>query len=125
MITFSTSGSTTNTANFLKKMQARDLYSGLEKLALRGVAALQSATPTASGLTGMSWNYEIEITDERASITWLNTHTESGVNIAVILQYGHGTRTGGYVTGIDYINPAIKPIFDEIANEVWKKVTSA
>ena len=125
MITFSASGSTENTANFLKKMQAQDMYSGLETLAQRGVAALQAATPTASGLTGMSWNYEIEVSKERASITWLNTHSVNGVNIAVILQYGHGTRTGGYVTGIDYINPAIRPIFDEIANEVWKKVTSA
>lgn len=126
MITFSTSGSTTRTSDFLRKMQTpSSLYSGLEGYAQRGVSALQAATPTESGLTAASWGYEIEITNEKASITWYNTNAVDGVNIAVILQYGHGTGTGGYVAGRDYINGAIKPIFDEIANDMWRKVTSA
>lgn len=125
MIKFTLSGSTSNTRNFLRKMQAPDLYSGLDRLAQRGVAALQANTPTDSGLTAASWSYEITVKDGKVTITWLNSHTEDGVNVAIILQYGHGTGTGGYVAGRDYINPAIKPLFDEIANDVWKKVTSA
>ena len=106
-------------------MQKPDLYSGLTGLAQRGVAALQASTPKESGLTAASWDYEIETKGDITKITWINTHTVDGVNIAIILQYGHGTGTGGYVSGRDYINPAIKPIFDEISDEVWKKVTLA
>jgi hypothetical protein len=125
LISFTTSGSTANTDRFLKAMQASDLYSGLDRLAQRGVSALQANTPQSTGLTAASWGYEIEVADGKATIYWYNTHVESGVNVAVILQYGHGTGTGGYVSGRDYINPAIQPVFDEIADEVWKKVTSA
>lgn len=125
MIRFTLSGSTDNTRKFLQKMQAPDLYSGLSSLAQRGVTALQANTPKESGLTAASWDYEIETKGNTVIITWLNTHTQDGVNVAIILQYGHGTGTGGYVAGRDFINPAIKPIFDEIADEVWKKVTSA
>lgn len=125
MITFSLGGSTKRTSDFLDRMSRQELYSNLEPLAQRGVSALQAATPVESGLTAASWTYEIKIEKGKASIYWLNTHVENGVNIAVILQYGHGTGTGGYVSGRDYINPALQPIFDEIANEVWKKVTSA
>jgi hypothetical protein len=106
-------------------MNAPDLFSGLERLAQRGVSALQASTPKESGLTAASWDYEIEVKNGKTTIWWTNRHTEDGVNIAIILQYGHGTGTGGYVAGRDYINPAIKPIFDEISNQVWKKVTSA
>lgn len=125
MITFSVSGSTGKTDAFLRKIQSGDLYSGLEAIAQRGVSALQAATPKDSGLTAASWSYEIEKTSEKTTITWINTNTINGVNVAIILQYGHGTGTGGYVAGRDYINAAIQPIFDEIANDVWKKVTSA
>lgn len=118
-------GSTARTRAFLVKMQRAELYSGLESIAQRGVAALQAATPVESGLTAMSWSYEIEINGSSASITWVNTNTINGANVAILLQYGHGTGTGGYVSGRDYINPAIKPIFDEIAEEVWRKVTTA
>lgn len=124
MISFTLSGSTDNTRKFLEKMKAPDLFSGLNGLAQRGVAALQANTPKDSGQTSTSWDYEIEIKGRTTTITWTNSHTENDVNVAIILQYGHGTGTGGYVSGRDYINPAIKPIFDEIANEVWKKVTS-
>jgi hypothetical protein len=97
----------------------------LESLGQKGVAALSSATPVDSGLTAASWSYEISNKNGRTTITWFNSHVESGVNIAIILQYGHGTGTGGYVSGRDYINPAIQPIFDQIAEDMWKKVTSA
>jgi hypothetical protein len=125
MISFTLSGSTDNTRKFLQKMQAPVLYSGLEGLAQRGVSALQANTPKESGLTAASWDYEIETKGNSTTIAWINTHNEDDVNIAIILQYGHGTGTGGYVSGRDYINPAIQPLFDEIADEVWKKVTSA
>lgn len=116
-------GSTSNMRNFLAKMRSENLYSSLDSLAQRGVSALQAATPVDSGLTASSWSYELEITSSSCRISWLNTHVENGVNVAIILQYGHGTGTGGYVSGQDYINQALKPIFDEIANEVWRKVT--
>lgn len=125
MISFSLGGSTSKTSNFLKKMQAADLNSALDRLARRGVVALSEATPKDSGLTANSWNYEIENSGGKTTITWTNSHTVDGVNVAIILQYGHGTGTGGYVAGRDYINAAIQPIFDEIADDMWKKVTLA
>lgn len=109
---------------FLKSMQNLQAPS-VEALAQRGVDALRAATPVESGLTAQSWGYEIEQKNGAIFISWTNSNIVNGVNVAVILQYGHGTGTGGYVSGQDYINPAIKPIFDEIANELWKKVTSA
>jgi hypothetical protein len=124
-ISFSLNGSTSKTQKFLQRMQKPDLFSGLDGLAQRGVSALEAATPKDSALTAASWSYEIETKGGKTTITWLNTNTVDGVNIAIILQYGHGTGTGGYVSGRDYINPALKPIFDEIASDVWKKVTLA
>lgn len=125
LVSFSLSGSTDKTQAFLQKMGSGEMYRGLESLAQQGVSALQAHTPVESGLTAASWSYLIEIKGSATVITWVNTHVESGVNIAIILQYGHGTGTGGYVAGQDYINPSIQPIFDAISNEVWKKVTSA
>lgn len=126
MLSFSSSGSTSKTSSFLKKMsETSTLYSSLDSLAKQGVSALQNATPKDSGLTATSWDYEIKIVAGTATITWLNTNVEDGANIAILLQYGHGTGTGGYVQGYDYINPALRPVFDQIANEVWKKVTTA
>lgn len=123
---FSSSGSTSKTQAFLHKMQSPSLLlQGLESLAQQGVNALAAATPVESGLTAASWSYEIETTGGTSKITWINAHTVNGVNVAIILQYGHGTGTGGYVAGYDYINPAIQPIFDQIADEVWKRVTLA
>lgn len=124
MITFTLTGSTNKTQAFLRNIQSQNLYSGLDAIAQRGVSALEAATPKESGLTSASWGYEIEIDSSKVTITWYNTNNVDGVNIAVILQYGHGTGTGGYVSGRDYINPAIQPIFDEIADDIWKKVTS-
>ena len=125
VISFSSSGSFSNTEKFLKAMSKHDIMHALEAYGRRGVAALRSATPVESGLTAELWSYEVEKSGTGYSITWSNTHSVSGVNVAVILQYGHGTGTGGYVAGRDYINPAIRPIFDQIADDVWKEVTSA
>lgn len=97
----------------------------LTKFAQKGVDALQAATPVDSGETASAWGYEIETSGSGAKITWTNSNINDGVNIAVILQYGHGTGTGGYVEGRDYINPALAPVFDEIADELWKEVTTA
>lgn len=95
----------------------------LDKYGKAGVAALASATPVDTGLTATSWYYEIERGSGYASITFYNSNVHRGINIAIILQYGHGTGTGGWVEGRDYINPAIQPIFDQIAENAWREVT--
>lgn len=125
MISFSSSGSTAKTEAFLKKMLRGDIYAGLDALARQGVAALASATPAETGLASSSWDYRIQRSGSSCTIEWLNTDVESGFPVAIMLQYGYGTGTGGYVAGRDYINPAMKPIFDLIADRVWKVVTSA
>lgn len=94
----------------------------LDKYGREGVAALSSATPKDSGLTAESWYYEIENKNGRAAITFNNSNINDNVPIAIILQYGHGTGTGGWVEGRDYINPAIQPLFDKIANDAWEEV---
>lgn len=123
-IRFSSSGDFSNTYKFLEKIQKYKPEDILRRYAKQGVSALMSATPTDSGLTANSWTYEIEVKGNQATIHWINTNRNKGVNIAVILQYGHGTRTGGYVMGRDYINPAMQPIFDKMASDAWKEVTS-
>lgn len=123
--TFEVVGSTNKTERFLQNMKKRDYLKDLDKLAQDGVSALASATPVESGLTASSWDYEIHRTSGSCEIVWTNSNINNGVPIAVILQYGHGTGTGGYVQGRDYINPAIRPIFDEIADRAWKVVTSS
>lgn len=120
---FSLSGSTKKTQSFLAGLSKGDPYSGLDSLAQKGVNALRASTPIDSSQTANSWSYEIERSGGGVQISWINTNNVGGVNIAVILQYGHGTGTGGYVSGRDYINPAIKPVMEEIANEVWRRVT--
>lgn len=95
----------------------------LDKYGKKGVAALSSATPVDTGLTASSWFYKIENKNGIAKIEFHNSNIQNGVPIAVILQYGHGTRNGGYVVGRDYINPAIQPVFDELAKNAWKEVT--
>lgn len=97
----------------------------LDRYGKAGVSALSSATPAESGLTASSWTYEISSSSEGASITFLNTNVNKGFNIAIILQYGHGTGTGGWVQGRDYINPAIQPVFDKMTEAVWKEITNA
>lgn len=102
-----------------------DISSGLERHGQRGVDALRKATPHESGLTADSWTFRIERSAGSTTIWWENTHVVNGFNVAIGLQYGHGTGTGGYIAGQDYINGPLKPIFDEIADDVWKEVQNA
>lgn len=125
MISLESRGSFENTEKFLKRMAKGDIFRALHKYGEVGVDALARATPVESGLTASSWTYEIEKRRGSYSLVWKNTNTKTGVNVAILLQYGHGTGTGGWVQGYDYINPAIRPIFDRIANDVWKEVTRA
>lgn len=125
MISVTSSGSTKRTEQFLHKLAKGDIYNGLEGLAQEGVNALASATPVDSGLAASSWGFTIERSRGRCKITWTNSDIENGFPVAIMLQYGYGTGTGGFVQGVDYINPAIRPIFDRIADRVWKAVTSA
>lgn len=116
-------GNFNNTEKFLKKSFGRDYISVLAKYGQQGVSALSAATPIDSALTATSWSYKIIQNEGTISIIWENSNVQKGVNIAIILQYGHGTRNGGYVSGRDYINPALKPIFDKMADAAWKEVT--
>ena len=122
-VSFDISGDVEKTYDFLKRMSRGDAFKVLEKYGKLGVDALASATPIDSGDTASSWTFEVERTGSTYSINWLNNNVKGGVNISIILQTGHGTGTGGYVQGRDYINPAIRPVFDKIANEVWREVT--
>lgn len=125
MITFESTGSFKNMERFLERMSRGEIFRVLDKFGRMGVAALSNATPAETGLTANSWSYEVSKGSGGYSITWTNSHTVGGTPLVILLQYGHGTGTGGYVQGRDFINPAIKPVFDQIANEVWKAVTSA
>lgn len=124
-VSFAHSGSFDKTIKFLKAMQKLDIKQIAEKQAQRGVAALIANTPRESGLAANSWSYKIIQNGSSVTIEWHNSDVESGFPVAIALQYGYGTGTGGYVQGRDYINPAMRPVFDSIANDVWKAVTSA
>lgn len=123
MISFNQKGDFSSLEKFLLKSKDNRL-SELDRLGQKGVNALAAATPINSGETANSWSYEIVRQKTTTSIVWSNSNVVNGVNIAVILQYGHGTQNGGYVEGKDYINKAIQPIFDEIAELAWKEVTT-
>lgn len=125
MISFVSTRSGKRTEDSLRRLARGDIYKSLESAAQTGVNALASATPVESGLAQDSWGYNIERSGKSVTITWTNNDIENGFPVAIMLQYGHGTGTGGYVQGQDYINPAMKPIFDRIADQVWKAVTSA
>ncbi|MEH2935826.1 HK97 gp10 family phage protein [Acutalibacter sp. KK004] len=122
MISFSHKGDFSKLTGFLERAKGIVHLSALDRYGRRGVSALASATPVESGETAASWSYEIQNGDGTAAITFKNSHIVDGVPIAIILQYGHGTGTGGWVEGRDYINPAIQPIFDEIVEEAWREV---
>lgn len=111
--------------SFLKRMLNLDIRSLVTPYAQEGVAALQRATPRETGLAAESWRYEIETTRSNVTIRWLNSDVENGFPVVVMLQYGYSTGTGGYVQGRDFINPALRPIFDKIADGVWKVVTTS
>ena len=123
MISFRQKGDFSKLNRFLERAKGAARLSVLDKYGREGVAALASATPVDSGETANSWYYEIKHDNGSATITFNNSHINKGVPIAIILQYGHGTGTGGWVEGRDYINPAIQPIFDKIVDEAWKEVT--
>lgn len=123
MITFRQKGDFSKLNRFLERAKGAVRLGDLDRFGREGVAALASATPVDSGQTANSWYYEIVHQKDYTEISFLNSNVQNGVPIAIILQYGHGTGTGGWVQGRDYINPAIQPIFDNIANEAWREVT--
>lgn len=125
LLSFTTRGNFNKTEKLLKKNLQMDIDTYLKKFGERGVQALSEATPVDSGLTADSWYYEIERTDDQITIHWLNSNVvDDWYNVALMIQYGHATRNGGYVRGVDYINPALRTIFDDMANTIWKEVNS-
>lgn len=125
MIKMKSSGSFSNTYKFLRFLHRKEHLKRLDEYGKRGVEALAAATPVDTGKTAASWNYVIKDTANGITITWTNNNNAEGIPIVVLLYYGHATGWGYYVQGRDFITPAIQPIFDEIAESVWKEVTSA
>ena len=123
MISFRQKGDFSKLSKYFERVKEAAKIGVLDKYGQEGVSALSSATPVDSGQTANSWYYEIKRQNGSVSIVFNNSHINKGVPIAIILQYGHGTGTGGWVQGRDYINPAIRPIFDRIAEDAWKEVT--
>ena len=123
MITITQKGSFDKTERYLRRLKEEERLAVLSRYGSLGVAALSNATPTDSGKTATSWYYTIKQRKGYYSIRWHNSNERNGIPIAVLIQYGHGTGTGGYVQGRDYIMPAIRPIFDQIAAEAWREVT--
>lgn len=123
MIKVTSKGTWAKTRNWLQGLLSGDQFASLAKYGPIGVNALSSATPKESGETASSWTYDIESGPGRFIMTWSNTHVNDGENVAILLQYGHGVRGGGYVEGRDYINPAMRPVFDQMVEEMWKVVT--
>jgi hypothetical protein len=125
MISITASGSFSNLESFLKRAKNQDLFRGFERYGSIGVAALAAATPVESSDTANSWYYEIISKSGSFTIQWLNSNVEDPgrIPVAILIQYGHGTGTGGFVQGRDFINPAMRPIFDQIAADMWKEVT--
>lgn len=123
MIGFRQKGDFSKTIKFLQRLENIHTLNVFDKYGKEGVAALASATPTDTGLTANSWYYKVEHTDSSISLIFCNSNVQKGIPIAIILQYGHGTRNGGWVEGRDYINPAIQPIFDKLAKDAWREVT--
>lgn len=125
MIEVKTKGNFDHLEKFLAAMKRRDHMRVLDEYGKIGAAALQQATPVKTGKTAASWSYEIHSSKASDEIVWTNTNENNGFYVAIGLQYGHGTRNGGYVIGRDYINPAMRDVFDKLADAVWKGVTSA
>jgi hypothetical protein len=123
MISFRHKGDFSKLTNYLEKAKKKVKLGDLDKYGRAGVDALSSATPVDTGLTARSWYYKISRTEDSVTISFNNSNIQNGVPIAIILYYGHGTRNGGWVQGRDYIKPAIRPVFDNLANEAWREVT--
>ena len=124
LVVMKQSGSLKNFEGFLYKNRKRRIYQLLNEYGKQGVELLRDATPVDTGKTATGWDYEIEVNSQGISLYWVNNNVNEGVPIAILIQYGHGTGTGGYVQGRDYINPAIQPVFDKIVEDVWREVTS-
>lgn len=122
MIGVTHSGSFKNTERFLKRMSRRQQFPSLDTYGQRGVDALANATPKDTRETSKRWRYQIDQDHTGITISWYNDNEENNIPIAILIQYGHATGTGGYVQGRDFINPAMQPVFDQIADELWKKV---
>lgn len=124
MIKLKQSGNFKNTEEFFRIVGEGDYLKGLEYFGEAGVKALMEATPKDTGLTAASWSYSIEKTKDGIVLSWNNSNIQDGVNVAAVIQYGHGMPSGYYVEGVDYINPALKPLFDLISKRAWEEVTS-
>lgn len=124
MIRFESKGDFNNSLNYLNKLKNLSFNLDLDKYGQEGVKALQNATPVLTGLASKSWGYRIEHKNKTATLVWTNSDIEGGYNVAILLQYGHGTGRGTYVKGIDYINPALEPVFNKIAEDMWKEVAN-
>lgn len=121
--TISYKGNFDKTNSWLQRILRKNKFESIfKKYGDEGVKMLEAATPVRSGLTSKSWEYELTISSDGGKIEWNNTNEHNGFNVAISIQYGHGTRNGGYVTGIDYINPALKPIFEKLTEELWEEV---
>jgi hypothetical protein len=125
MVSVTSTGSFKNTTSFLEFMKSGKMFNVLDRYGRIGVGLLSNATPRDTGETATSWGYKLGRAKGIYSVNWFNSHTENRVNIAVIIQYGHGTGTGGYVQGKDYINPALRPLFDKIVEDIWRQVRDA
>lgn len=125
IITFSQKGDFSKSLKFMERLKGLFRKSDLDAYAQRGVEALREATPIDSGVTANSWGYDIKYRNQSIAITFTNSNVQNGVPIAIILQYGHRTGTGGWVQGRDYINPAVQTVFDEIVNDIVKEVNEA
>lgn len=123
MITFAHKGDFSKTRKFFERIKEAVQLGILDKYGRKGVEALKEATPVDTGETAASWYYTIEHDKAGSRIYWSNSNIENGYHIAILLQYGHGTGTGGYVQGTDYINPAITPVFEDLADAAWKEIT--
>ena len=125
MIKFKHKGDFSKATRYFQRIKKAGNLADLDRFGKEGVAALSAATPVDTGLTAGSWYYEIKKTHGSVTISFNNSHIQNGVPIAIILQYGHGTRNGGWVEGRDYINPSIQPVFDRILQDAWREVTKA
>lgn len=123
MIKVTVKGDYKKTEKYLKRVQKMSLDEYLNRAGVMGVAMLAAYTPIDSGRTASSWDYEIHKSHDMVKIVWTNSNTSNGIPIAVLIQYGHATRNGGYVEGRDFINPAIQPVFDKLAEDIWTEVT--
>jgi hypothetical protein len=122
MVTFTTSGDLSKTKKFLNKMKSLLFNDVFDEIGLEGVLALSSNTPKNTGRLSSSWEYKVERDSNGATITWYNTDIEGGYNVAVLVQYGHGLKGGGYVSGVDFINPALRPVFDEFGRRIEEEI---